>query len=208
MTGRTWHHRAVSKLPVEEAVARYAAGFFPMDDDPAAPEIPWYAADPRAVLELDAAARAALHRRLRRSLVRAQPGWELRRDEAFEAVVAACAQPRGPGDGVWMTPRLRRQYTRLHAAGVAHSFELWIDGAPGAGMVAVLLGRAALLESMIHIVPHAGNVLLARSLDHLAGNGFALCDIQLPTPHTLRLGAQPLPRPVFEARLRAALRGG
>jgi leucyl/phenylalanyl-tRNA--protein transferase len=195
-------------LPVEEAVARYAAGFFPMDDDPDAPEVAWYAADPRAVLELDAAARVALRRRLRRSLACAQPGWELRRDGAFEAVVAACARPRAPGEGVWMTPRLRRQYTRLHAAGVAHTFELWADGAPAAGIVAVLLGRAALLESMVHSVPHAGNVLLARTLDHLAGDGFTLCDIQLPTDHTVRLGAQPLPRAVFEARLRAALRGG
>ena len=198
----------MSELPVEEVVARYAAGFFPMDDDPAAPEIPWYAADPRAVLELDPAARAVLHRRLGRSLVRAQPGWELRRDKAFEAVVAACAQPRRPGDGVWMTTRLRRQYTRLHAAGVAHTFELWVDGTPGAGIVAVLLGRAALLESMVHTVPHAGNILLARTLDGLAADGFTLCDIQLPTSHTLRLGAQPLPRAVFEARLRAALSGG
>jgi leucyl/phenylalanyl-tRNA--protein transferase len=198
----------VSELPVEEAVARYAAGFFPMDDDPAAPEVPWYAADPRAVLELDAAARGALRRRLRRSLVHAQPGWELRRDGAFEAVVAACAHPRAAGDSVWMTPRLRRQYTRLHAVGVAHTFELWVDGALGAGIVAVLLGRAALLESMVHSVPHAGNVLLARALDHLADGGFTLCDIQLPTDHTLRLGARPVSRAVFEARLRAALRGG
>ena len=193
---------------MEEAVARYAAGFFPMDDDPAAPEVPWYAADPRAVLELDAAARAALRRRLRRSLARAQPGWELRRDGAFEAMVAACARPRAPGDGVWITPRLRRQYTRLHAADVAHTFELWVDGAPVAGIVAVLLGRAALLESMVHTVPHAGNVLLARTLDHLAEEGFTLCDIQLPTPHTVRLGAHPVSRAAFDVRLRGALQGG
>ncbi|MCP9490165.1 MAG: hypothetical protein MSC31_09855 [Solirubrobacteraceae bacterium MAG38_C4-C5] len=195
----------MSQLPVEEAVARYAAGFFPMDDDPAAPEVPWYAADPRAVLELDAATRAALHRRLRRSLARAQPGWELRRDGAFEAVVAACARPRASDDGVWMTPRLRRQYTRLHAVGVAHTFELWVDGAPAAGIVAVLLGRAALMESMVHSVPHAGNVLLARTVDQLAADGFTLCDIQLPTPHTVRLGARPVSRAEFDARLRKAL---
>ncbi len=192
-------------MPVEEAVARYAAGFFPMDDDPAAPQVPWYAADPRAVLELDTAARATLHRRLRRSLVRSQPGWELRCDGAFEVVVAACAQPRAAGDGVWITRRLRRQYMRLHAVGVAHTFELWVDGAPAAGIVAVLLGRAALMESMFHSVSHAGNVLLARTLDHLAAEGFTLCDIQLPTPHTLRLGARPVSRVEFDARLRKAL---
>lgn len=195
----------VSDLPVSEVLARYAAGLFPMDDAPWAPEIPWYAADPRAVLELDEGARSMLRRRLRRSLVRATPDWELGRDEAFDAVVDACARPRSADDGAWITPRLRRQYARLHTVGIAHSFELWVDGALGAGILGVVLGRAALLESMIHTVPHAGNVLLARTLDHLAAQGFVLCDIQLATEHTLRLGARLVARADFEERLRHAL---
>jgi len=200
--------RPGAPLPVEEVVARYAAGFFPMDDDEAAPEIPWYAADPRAVFELDAGAREALRRRLRRSLARAGPGWQLRRDRAFGDVLRACARPRAPGDGVWITPRMADQYGRLHAAGVAHSLELWVDDALGAGIVAVVLGRAALLETMMHRLPHAGNVLLARTLDDLAVRGHELCDIQLPTAHTVRLGARALPRAEFDARLRAAVGGG
>lgn len=195
----------MSGLSVAEVIARYAAGLFPMDDAPAAPEIPWYAANPRAVLELDERARSTLRRRLRRSLARAAPDWELRRDQAFDAVVEACAQPRSAFDGVWITPRLRRQYARLHAVGVAHSFELWVGGAPGAGILAVTLGQAALLESMVHTVPHAGNVLLVRTLDHLARRGFVLCDIQLPTDHTLRLGARLVDRAEFEERLQRAL---
>jgi len=58
---------------------------------------------------------------------------------------------------------------------------------------------------MFHRVPHAGNVLLARTLDDLAANGFVLCDIQLPTEHTTRLGARLVPRAAYEARLREAL---
>jgi leucyl/phenylalanyl-tRNA---protein transferase len=192
---------------VEQAVALYAAGYFPMDD-PAEEHnpLPFYAAERRAVLELDEASRAVVRRRVRRSLRAAREDWRLVRDERFDEVLDACARPREPGDGVWITPRLRGLYRRLHEAGLAHSFEIHVRGELAAGLVGVLLGRAAMLESMFHRVDHAGNVLLARTLDELAAHGFALCDIQLPTEHTTWLGAQLVPRSDYEARLRAALR--
>jgi leucyl/phenylalanyl-tRNA---protein transferase len=190
---------------VEQAIALYAAGYFPMDDpDQAGEPLPFYAAEQRAVLELDDRSRAELRRRLRRSL-RAGEGWRLARDERFEEVIAACARPREPGDGVWITPRLQALYRRLHDVGFAHSFEIHAGGELAAGLVSVLLGRAAMLESMFHTVPHAGNVLLCRTLDELAAHGFALCDIQLPTEHTTRLGARLIAREEYEERLRAAL---
>jgi leucyl/phenylalanyl-tRNA---protein transferase len=193
---------------VEEAVALYAAGWFPMDGpEHAAAPLPFFAAHERAVLELDPAARAALRRRVRRGLRRAA-GWRLRRDDAFETVLAACARPRGADDGVWITPRLQALYRRLHRAGIVHSLELWDGEAPVAGILAVLLGRAAMLESMAHWVPHAGNVLVVRTLDHLAERGYHFADVQLPTEHTLRLGARLIARPEYERRLRAALADG
>jgi leucyl/phenylalanyl-tRNA---protein transferase len=198
-------HRASLPADVEQAIALYTAGLFPMDD-PERPRaaLPFYAADQRAVLELDAASRAALARRVRRSL-HAGSGWVLRLDTRFDDVLDACARPRFAGDGVWVTPRLRVLYRRLHAAGYARSFELHTPQRLGAGLIAVLVGRAAMLETMTHWVPHAGNVLVARTLDHLANAGFAFADVQLPTPHTLRLGARLLPRAEFERRLRAAV---
>ena len=59
----------------------YAQGLFPMDDPGAGPaavsrELPWWVADPRTVFELDEASRAALRRRVRRSL-RARDDWQL-----------------------------------------------------------------------------------------------------------------------------------
>ncbi|MEA2247338.1 MAG: leucyl/phenylalanyl-tRNA---protein transferase, partial [Solirubrobacteraceae bacterium] len=75
-----------------------------------------------------------------------------------------------------------------------------------AGLLAVLVGRAAMLESMTHWVPHAGNVLVARTLDHLASCGFAFADIQLPTAHTMRLGALVITREEYERRLADAVR--
>jgi leucyl/phenylalanyl-tRNA--protein transferase len=183
----------------------YAQGLFPMDE-PGARELPWWVADPRAVLELDAASRAALTRRVRRSL-RARDDWELRVDQAFEEVVEACSRARSPQDGVWLTDRMRDLYRALHAAGHAHTFEVWVDGRLAAGLIAVTIGRAAMLESMFHRVPHAGNALVALTLEALAGAGCVLCDIQTATPHTLRLGAVQISRAEYEARLRAALSG-
>ncbi len=176
-------------------------------DDPEseAGSLPFYAAEERTLFELDERSRSALRRRVRRSL-RDDAAWALRVDEHFDTVVEACARPRSPDDSVWITPRLAALYRRLHAAGHAHSFELHDGVRLGAGLVAVLLGRAAMLESMTHWVPHAGNVLLVRTLDHLAARGCHFADVQLPTPHTLRLGAHLIAREEYERRLRGALR--
>jgi len=192
---------------VEQAVSLYAAGYFPMDDDTEAHSpLPFYAAERRAVFELDEASRAALRRRARRSLRAGEAaGWRLVHDVRFDEVLEACALPREPDDGVWITERLRGLYRRLHEAGLAHSFEIDADGGLAAGLVGVTLGRAAMLESMFHWVADSGNVLLARTLDDLAARGFVLCDIQLPTEHTTRMGARLVPREDYEARLRTAL---
>jgi leucyl/phenylalanyl-tRNA--protein transferase len=182
----------------------YAQGLFPMDEE-GATDLPWWVADPRTVFEMDEASRAALRRRVRRSL-RARDDWALRLDVAFDEVIERCARPREPGDGVWLTPRMRALYRMLRGGGYAHTFEVWCGGRLAAGLIAVTVGRAAMLESMFHVVPHAGNVLLSRTLDALAAAGCELCDIQTATEHTLRLGAVQIPREEYEARLRDALR--
>jgi leucyl/phenylalanyl-tRNA--protein transferase len=179
-----------------------------MDDlDEAYGPLPFYASEERAVFELDERTRARLRRRVKRSL-RAGDDWTLRTDTAFETVLAACSRPRSPDDGVWITPRLAALYRDLHGAGYAHSFEVHTDKHLGAGMVAVLIGRAAMLESMAHWVSHAGNVLVARTLDHLAQRGYHFADVQMPTAHTMRLGARLISRAQYERRLRAALPDG
>lgn len=191
-------------VDVAEAVALYAAGWFPMDDE-RAPELPWYAAEQRATFPLEADFRAGLRRRLRRD-VRACQGFGLTISTEYARVLDLCAQPPHAAEGVWISPRLKRLYRALNEAGVAHSFELRTpDGELAAGILGIVLGRAALLESMRKVRPRAGNALLVATLDHLAASGFALCDIQLPTPHTLRLGADLIPRREYERRLAAAL---
>src|SRR4051812_19476749 len=90
---------------VDQALALYAAGFFPMDDpDKAFAPLSFYAADDRALFELDARTRGNVRRRVRRSL-RAGAGWALRIDTAFETVLAAWAAPRPARPGGGGAPR-------------------------------------------------------------------------------------------------------
>ena len=193
-------------LPADVTLAlhAYAQGLFPMDDPDAQDEpLPFYAAEPRCVLDISPAGLERLRRKLRRSLAR-DPGWEPALDRDFEAVLAGCMRPR-PGDGVWLTPRLADLYRGMHAAGFAHSFELWDGDRLAMGAIGVVLGRAAMLESMFHRVPDSGNVCLVRTLELLAQRGTLLCDIQLISEHTRRMGAVEIPRAAYERRLREAL---
>ena len=187
------------------ALLAYAQGLFPMDDlDAADDPLPFYRADPRTVFELDPASLDRLRRHVRRSLAR-DPGWTPATDHAFDAVVRGCAAPRETDTGVWLTERMQVLYHRLHAAGAAHSFELWDGERLVAGVLGVVLRGAAMLESMFHTTPHAGNVNLVRTLERLAQAGVVLCDSQLATPHTLRLGEVEIPAAEYERRLRDAL---
>jgi len=191
-------------LTLEQIVAAYVRGWFPMDDE-RAPELPWFCPDTRAVFDLDAAALDRTRYAVRRSL-RHAARFRLAFDTAFETVVAECARPRHEGDGVWLTQRMRDLYAELRTAGLSHTIELWDGEALAGGIVAVTLGRAAMLESMFHSVPHAGNILLVRALEWLAAAGCELCDIQLASDHTRRLGANEIPRAEYERRLRRALK--
>jgi leucyl/phenylalanyl-tRNA--protein transferase len=188
-----------------QAVALYASGFFPMDE-PGADELPWWTADPRAVLDLDQEGLERVRRAVRRSVRAAGNGLVLQRDGAFEEVLERCGRPRHDDDGVWLTPRLAGLYRALRETGHATTFELWDGPELVAGIVGVRVGAAAMLESMCHTRPHAGNVCLLRTLEALAREGFTLCDVQLANEHTRRIGAREIPRAEYERRLRDAVR--
>lgn len=191
---------------VIEAIERYATGAFPMDDaESQGGELPWYTAPERAVLPLDPEFRDGLRRKLRRDVRRCE-AHELVIDGDYDAVLRVCATPP-PGEGIWITPRLMALYRQLNAAGFAHSFELRDEqGELSAGILGIVVGRAAMLESMRRTQPSAGNALLVRTLDLLAERGATLCDIQLPTDHTLRLGCQLISHAAYMRRLHAAIR--
>ena len=179
----------------DEILAAYSAGWFPMDIDG---HIGFYEFEPRAIIPMDG---FRVPRSVRRAL-REDP-FEVRIDTAFDAVVAACGEPREGGD--WLSPRLADAYSELHRQGFAHSIEVWISGHLVGGLFGVALGGMFTSESMFHRVADAGNAALVATHRHLLARGFSLWDIQMISPHTLRFGAVDITPAEYRRRLRSAL---
>ncbi len=174
----------------------YRQGIFPWPH-PGMP-LPWFSPDPRGLLPLD---ELRVSRSLRQRLRRC--GWETTVDEAFAAVVAACASSRRV-EGTWILPEMRAAYLRLHLLGHAHSLEVWQGDEMVGGLYGVRVGAVFTGESMFHRVSDASKVALVDLVARLAEAGGWLIDVQLATPHLASLGARSVPRRDFLTLLRRA----
>lgn len=182
-------------------VSAYRAGVFPWpSDDPRSERaarrlvrtgrvprlpgedglVPWCSPDPRAVLLPD---QVVVSRSLRQRLRRA--GWTATVDTAFDAVVAGCADR---AEGTWITRRMREAYGELHAAGGAHSVEVWDGEALVGGLYGVLVGQVFCGESMFHRASDASKVALVELCSRLLEAGVRVVDVQEETEHLSSLG--------------------
>jgi leucyl/phenylalanyl-tRNA--protein transferase len=186
-------------LSPERLLLAYRSGIFPWYDERL--PILWHSPDPRCVLPVD-----GLHvgRSLRRVIARG--AYAVRFDTAFERVIEACKSTPRPGqDGTWITDEMQQAYVRLHRLGYAHSVESWEGGELAGGLYGVSLGRIFFGESMFAWRPDASKVALVALADRVRGWGFPIIDAQVPTPHTLAMGAQEWPRAQFLDVLRREL---
>lgn len=183
-------------LAPDRLIAAYTVGIFPMADDEG--DLHWLAPDPRCVIELD---RFTVSRSLR-SVVR-RGVFEMAVDRAFGEVIAACADR---ADGTWISAEIREAYVELHRMGFAHSVESWKDGELAGGLYGVSIGGAFFGESMFHRQTDASKAALVALVERLRERGYMLLDVQFATDHLRQFGAVEIPRPVYERRLRQAVR--
>ena len=177
----------------------YAAGIFPMADSREASDVFWVEPRARAVLPLD-----QFH--LSRSLARRvrSPRFRVTIDTAFHDVVLACAAR----DETWINSAIERATLGLHAAGHAHSIEVWDGEALVGGLYGVKLGRAFFGESMFSRATDASKVALAWLVARMRVGGFTLLDCQFQTGHLASLGAVVVKRADYVRLLGAALGSG
>ncbi len=187
-------------LTPEWLVHAYRHGVFPWYSR--GQPILWWSPDPRCVLRpADFRRTRSLEKSLRNR------GFETRLDGDFAAVIDGCAAPRDGEPGTWIVPAMRRAYLELHARGLAHSVETWLDGRLVGGLYGVRIGAMFYGESMFSRERDASKVAMARLVDEALRTGIELVDCQLPTPHLASLGAVAMPRSEFlaaVARLTAA----
>jgi leucyl/phenylalanyl-tRNA--protein transferase len=168
----------------------YRQGIFPWYSS--GQPILWWSPNPRLVLFPEC---LNISRSLRK-ILRNGP-FTVTADAAFETVIDACAAPRAPGEGTWITPEMRRAYCRLHRLGHAHSIETWRQGELVGGLYGVAMGRVFYGESMFSGASNASKVALAALATQLRRWNFALIDCQVRTDHLLSLGAVDIPRETF-----------
>jgi leucyl/phenylalanyl-tRNA--protein transferase len=181
-------------LSAERLVDAYRGGIFPWFN----PEQPtlWWSPDPRMVLfphEL----------KVTRSLVKVlrNRAYDVRADTSFRAVMQACAEPRPHQAGTWISDRMIAAYGALHARGIAHSIETWIDGELAGGLYGVALGRMFYGESMFTRVKDASKIALVHLVRQLERWQFGMIDCQMHTAHLAALGAREIPRADFMRKL-------
>jgi leucyl/phenylalanyl-tRNA--protein transferase len=92
---------------------------------------------------------------------------------------------------------VRQAFLDLHAAGIAHSVEVWSGDDLVGGLFGSRIGRAAFGESMFSRAPNASKFALAAILVDAAWGDIAFLDTQFTTEHLLSLGAEEYPRSVF-----------
>ena len=174
----------------------YAAGIFPMADSREAGDIFWVEPRARAVLPLGGFhVSRSLARRIR------SPRFRVTIDAAFHDVVLACATR----DETWINSAIERATLGLHAAGHAHSIEVWQDDALVGGLYGVKLGGAFFGESMFSRATDASKVALAWLVARMRVGGFSLLDCQFQTDHLASLGAVVVKRDDYIRLLGSAL---
>jgi leucyl/phenylalanyl-tRNA--protein transferase len=89
--------------------------------------------------------------------------------------------------------------------GYAHSVEAWADGELAGGLYGVSLGHMFFGESMFAHRDNASKIALVGLAERLGRWGFGVIDAQVPTPHTVAMGAEEWPRKRFLELLREAL---
>jgi leucyl/phenylalanyl-tRNA---protein transferase len=186
---------AGGNLSPARLLAAYSQGIFPWYSQ--GEPVLWWTPDPREVLFP-----AELHvsRSLRRCIQRQQ--FAVTENQAFPAVIAACATARGAATGTWITPEMQQAYCELHRQGVALSVEVWQDGELAGGLYGVRAGRVFCGESMFSRRDNASKVALAWLVQQCGERGIELIDCQMPSPHLRSLGSRPLPRHAFQRFLR------
>ncbi|MBI1353530.1 MAG: leucyl/phenylalanyl-tRNA--protein transferase [Acidobacteria bacterium] len=184
-------------LTVPRLREAYSRGLFPWSARP----VTWWSPDPRAVFPLDG---LRVSRRLAQKI--RQQRYRVSVDEAFPAVIEACASQPRQGETTWITQPFQKAYAELHQAGAAHSLEIWgEDGSLVGGVYGVATGACFSGESMFHRRPDASKLALYHLVERLREKGFQLFDAQVLNPFTEQMGAVEISRSQFLALLRRAI---
>jgi leucyl/phenylalanyl-tRNA---protein transferase len=185
-------------LSRERLLFAYSNGIFPWYETK---YILWWCPDPRFVLfPAELKISSSMKQVLRKQ------NFEFSIDRDFNAVISNCKTISRKGqDGTWITEEMRNAFNDLHAAGYAHSAEVWLNGEMVGGLYGVRLGKIFFGESMFSRQSNASKYAFIRYVEQLKKEGVELIDCQVYTTHLESLGARMIPRNRFLSVLKSLL---
>lgn len=188
-------------ISVELLVQAYLSGSFPMADPDEGDQIYWHTPETRGLIPLDDTFKVP------KNLMRLyrKEKFELTINRAFPEVIEQCSLLR-QGD-TWISEEIIAVYTEMHKLGLAHSFEVWLDGVLVGGLYGVAIGKAFFGESMFHTVSDASKIALVFLVEFLKEQNFQLLDCQYLNPHLLQFGAYEVTQQEFLSRLQEIIHG-
>ena len=190
------HAPTIPTIPPEMLLLAYRSGIFPMADGREDSEIFYVEPRRRAILPLESfRCSRSLAKLLRRERYRVSC------NEDFAGVIAACAEPRPDHPETWISRRIEASYRGLHAAGHAHSIEVWDGEELVGGLYGVGFDRVFCGESMFSRVPNASKLALAWLVAAMRMVRMELLDCQFMTEHLASLGAVEISQDEYCERL-------
>ncbi len=202
-----WHFPALTELTDEDdliavgadlepgtLLSAYGSGFFPMPVNRR--QMGWFSPNRRGVL-------LPVDLKITRSLRRSMRRYRVTVNEAFDEVLAGCADPARPQG--WIDHRIAKAYRQLHLMGWVHSIEVWDDEGLAGGLYGVGLAGLFAGESMFHRRVDASKVALVHLVQLVGTDPGVLIDVQWLTPHLASLGATECSRATYAQHLAAAL---
>ena len=176
----------------------YRNGIFPWYS-PGEP-ILWWSPDPRCVVFPD---QLHISRSMRKRLNKKD--FTVCFDRDFAAVIDACATARADSEGTWITHEMKQAYCDLHAAGIAHSVEVYMQDRLVGGLYGLAIGKLFFGESMFSLARDASKIAFIKMVEQLRKWDYALIDCQVSSEHLFSLGAQEINRETFQHYLQQHL---
>lgn len=183
-------------LSVEMLLEAYSNGIFPWPHE--GYPILWFCPWERGILEFK-----NLH--IPRSLQKYvnKQNWSYTWDQNFTSVINNCAQTPRPGQsGTWINDDMIESYEKFHAAGYAHSLEVWDGKDLIGGIYGVLVKNVFSAESMFYKKSNASKYALWQLVNHLQSLGLTWIDVQMVTPITESFGAELISQKDFLLKLK------
>ena len=178
-------------LNPQRIIQAYKNGIFPWfeSDD----NLLWWSPDPRMVLYPE---KIKVSKSLKSFIKKTTLKVTFNND--FEEVINSCSNIKRLGQkGTWITPGLKKSFTKLHEMGLAISVEVWKNSEIVGGLYGLDLGDVFCGESMFSKSTNASKLALVSLSRELKKNNYKFIDCQVPSEHLKSMGAEEISREEF-----------